>query len=212
MIMGARSWLERLAGHFGEARQLAERAIDSFLALGMRITAAGYHLYLAEIELLDGSAEAALALLLRGDAILAEASEYAVRATIQALLARVYERLGDRDLARAAIALSDELGPTEDVVNYAITHAVRARLALAGGDVEAGERWARSAVEHAFRTDFVKYRGETQLELARILAALGRHEEARSPAQAALELYEAKGDRPGTVEARALLATLGVRA
>ena len=46
--------------------------------------------------------------------------ERAVRSTTQALLADAYERLGDRDAAREAIELSDELTASEDVVNRAM--------------------------------------------------------------------------------------------
>jgi class 3 adenylate cyclase/DNA-binding winged helix-turn-helix (wHTH) protein/tetratricopeptide (TPR) repeat protein len=208
----ARGQLERLAGHFPGARQLVEHAIESYLALGMPMNAAATHMYLAEIELSDGNAAEALLLLLRGDTILAKAREHSMRSTIQGDLSRVYERLGDRDGARAAIALSDQLGVTDDVIPGSVTHAVRARLALQEGDAEAAERWARSAVEHAFRTDFVVDQANAQLELARILAALGRHADATSEAHTALGLYEAKGDRPGAAETQALLDHLSVGA
>jgi class 3 adenylate cyclase/DNA-binding SARP family transcriptional activator len=204
----ARGQLERLAGHFGAARQLVEHAIKSYRALGMPMLAAATHMYLAEIELCDGNAPEALALLLRGDTILAESRERSIRSTIQGDLSRVYERLGDRDGARVAIALSGQLGVTDDVINCPVTHAVRARLALAEGDAAAAERWARSAVEHAVQTDFVSDQAAARQELARILVALGRQQEATAEAHAALELYEAKGDRPGAAETRALLEEL----
>jgi hypothetical protein len=169
-------------------------------------------MYLAEIELSDRNAAEALLLLLRGDTILAKAHEHSMRSTIQGDLSRVYERLGDRDGARAAIALSDQLGVTDDVIPGSVTHAVRARLALKEGDAEAAEHWARSAVEHAFRTDFVLDQANAQLELAHILVALGRHADATSEARTALGLYEAKGDRPGAAETQALLDHLSVGA
>jgi AAA ATPase domain/Adenylate and Guanylate cyclase catalytic domain len=206
-VLLARGQLERLAGNLSDARRLAQHAIDNYRALGMPMSAAASHIDLAEIELLDGNAGDALALLLRGDAVVAEAGEHSIRSTIQATLARVYDQLGDRDAARDAVTLSGRLLP-EDPGNCTITHVVLAHLALADGHAKAAERWARSAVEHAFRTDFVELQAETQLELAGILAALGRQEEATSSARAALELYKAKGDRPGAAETRALLDEL----
>jgi hypothetical protein len=97
-------------------------------------------------------------------------------------------------------------------VNFIITHGVRARLALADGDSETAERWARSAVDHASRTDDIVDQANTRLDLARVLAALERPEDATSEASAALDLFLTKGDRPGTNQARALLDELGARA
>jgi ATP/maltotriose-dependent transcriptional regulator MalT len=166
-------------------------------------------MYLAEIERLDGDNAAALDLLLRADAQLADAHEQSDRATVQAMLARTQERLGDRAAANAAIALSDQLGAPEDVINYTITHAVRARLALAEGDPRAAQRWGRSAVEHASKTDFLAERAEAELELARILAMTGRRQAAAAQARAALQRFQAKGDAPRRAEARAMLVSLG---
>ena len=94
------------------------------------------------------------------------------------------------------------------MLNYAITHRLRAELALGEGDEAAAEHWARSAVHHAYLTDFVITQAAANLGLARVVAALRRTDEARAQAQTALELYEAKGDRNGTAEARAVLAGL----
>ena len=127
---------------------------------------------------------------------------------MQAILAEVYESLGDPDGARAAIDLSDDLGGEDDLLNVVITHAVRARLALADGDHDAAERWARSAVEHAFSTDNTFLQGNAQLALARVLATLGRRDEASSNARAALELFQVKGDRPRADRARELIDEL----
>jgi len=41
-----------------------------------------------------------------------------------------------------------------------------------------------------------------------VLRALGRHEQAAAEAQAALELYERKGDLPGSAVAQTLLSEL----
>ena len=128
------------------------------------------------------------------------------------MLAQVRQVLGDYDGARAAIELCEAVGGQDDVINYAITHAVRARLALAQGDSAAAERWARSAVDHAFQTDFTFVRGETLLTLAAVLESLGRLDEAVTDAHRALELYEAKRDRLGESRARELLEQLGALA
>jgi ATP/maltotriose-dependent transcriptional regulator MalT len=136
--------------------------------------------------------------------------ERAYRSTLQSLLAWAYQLLGDRDAALVAIDLSEELGGPEDVINFANTHGVRARLALAAGEGDTAERWARSAVRYAFMTDFPITRGDAELDLARVLGAVGRQDEASSEARKALECYEVKSDRPGATRARMVLEELGV--
>jgi len=154
----------------------------------------------------------ALATLLRSDAVQLELGQVFFRSTTQAELARTYELLGDRDAARSAIELAEQLTAPEDAVNYAITHTVRAQLALADNDRDVAERWARSAVDHAQRTDFPEHQADAMLELARVLAALGRREETIAEVRAALAVSEAKGDRPRAGKARALLEEFSDRA
>lgn len=63
-------------------------------------------------------------------------------------------------------------------------------------------------MRYAFTTDRPTYQGEAKLELARVLTALGRRDEAIAAAREALAIHEAKGDRPGMAEARAMLREL----
>lgn len=177
----------------------------------MPVRAAVFSDVLIETEFAAGKPAAALQALKRADRRLAQHGERTPRSTIQAYLAEAHEALHDLDAARAAraaIDLADELSAPDDVVNYAITHAVRARLALADEDGDAAEHWARSAVEHAAQTEFVWDQAETRLNLAHVLIALGRRDHAAAEVRAALELYNLKGDRPRAKVARALLKQL----
>jgi class 3 adenylate cyclase/tetratricopeptide (TPR) repeat protein len=203
-----RGEVERLDRRFGDARRLTERALEGFRALGMHTMAATCEQSLAWIELSKGDAASALESLLRADAILAESGERSLRSTTQAMVARAHAILGAPDSSQTALELAEHLSAPQEALNYATTHEVRARLALASGDFEAAERWARSAVSHALETDFVVLQARTKLELARVLSAHGRTEEGRSEARAALGLCDAKGDGPGSDAALALLDTL----
>jgi ATP/maltotriose-dependent transcriptional regulator MalT len=140
------------------------------------------------------------------------AGDRGFRSTTLAMLANVYEILGNREAARSAIELCEQIGGQEDVINFAITDAVRARLALAEGDNEAAERWARSAADHAFETDFTFEQGEALLTLSFVLQTLGRREESISTARRALKLFEAKGDSPYAAQAQARLEDLAAPA
>ena len=161
-----------------------------------------------QLELWLGEPAAALEALQRSDAIFARLGERLTRSTTQAFLAHAHWRLGNADAASAAIRVAEELGGTDDVGTMIETHRLRAEMALAGGDREAAERWARSAVDHALSTDGIVDQATTRLDLARVLGALARHHEAISEAQTALELFEAKQDRPGAERTRALLVDL----
>jgi len=197
--------LKRLEGHFDEARRLTQRGIDELGSLGMGAVQAGLEQDLGQIELSAGDTAAALRALLRSDTVLAQIGERAIRSTTQALLGLTHARLGDQGAAQAAIELSEQLSAAEDILNYALTHQTRSRLALAQGDSAAAESWAKSSVQYWSRTDFSRQPAQARLDLARVLSAIGRGEDAISEARMALELYEAKGDRPGVAEARGFL-------
>jgi class 3 adenylate cyclase/DNA-binding SARP family transcriptional activator len=204
-----RSELARREGRFSEARRLAQRSIEGWRSLGLPEMEAGYELGRADLELSICDPPAALAALHRSDAILAQLGERASRSTTQALLAKAYWQLGNPGEAIAAIELSEELGDPQDIVNFVITHGIRAQLALADGDSEAARRWAQSAVDHASLTDDLISQANTKLDLARVLTALKRPEAAIPEAQAALDLFLTKGDRPGAQQTRAMLHELG---
>jgi hypothetical protein len=209
-IAVGRAEVARLAGRFGDARRQLRHAGYLFRAMGTHTLAAGINQMATETELSAGRPDKALPGLLEADASLAEMGERGIRATTHALLARVFELLGDSDSARTAIELAEDLGGPHDVSAIIITHAVRARLALEDGVTSEAERWARSAVDYADRTDMTLEQARARFELARVLSSRGRRDDASSEAGAALELYRAKGDRPGVAEAQALLDTLDV--
>jgi class 3 adenylate cyclase/tetratricopeptide (TPR) repeat protein len=200
-----RAEVKRLEARFDDARVLAQSARDGFSSLGMKTMAATCDQSLASIALSEGDHDEALQSLLRSEAILAEFGERVVRSTTQAMLARVYERTGAASAALGAATLAEELSAPQDVANFAITNGVRARLALASGDADAAERAARSAVAYALRTDFVGLQAEARLGLASVLSARDDGDAAAREARTALDLFSAKGDRPGSASASALL-------
>lgn len=199
-----RAWLARYEGQFEQAVAHAERGAELVGAL-QKTQGETMHQLVAGLQLVAGNPEAALTAIRRADAPLAAEGERARRSTTQAMLAEICEALGDREGALAAADLSDELSADEDVINWAITHRVRARIASADGDLEGAERWARSAVEYAFMSDFAVHRSATKLELARVLAAGGRTAEAQAAAREALAIAIAKGDKPAVARAEAML-------
>ncbi|HET8978526.1 MAG TPA: adenylate/guanylate cyclase domain-containing protein [Solirubrobacteraceae bacterium] len=204
-----RGELRRLQSDFEGARRLTRRGIEGLAALGMGAAQGGLEQDLGQIELSAGDPAAAIVALARSDAILAELGERALRSTTQGLLALAQARCGDRGAAREAIALCEELGAAEDVINHALVAQTRAVLALGDGDLAGAERWARQAIGHWSRTDTIRSTAGARLDLARILCERGRPHEAAAELKAAGELFRIKGDAPGVAAAEALLDQLG---
>ncbi|MGN6169137.1 MAG: AAA family ATPase, partial [Solirubrobacteraceae bacterium] len=201
------AFVERLSGDFDLALEHAMHAVELLEALQSSEARVARAL-IADIHILAGTPEAALPGLGGLDDSFAERGRRDLRSTVQAVKAQVYVAMGDRESALSAIELSDRLSASDDVINFAITHALRSRLAIAEGDLAGAERWAQSAVQHAFMTDFVSYQAAGKLQLAKTLGEMKRWDEARIEARAALAGYEAKEDRPETAEAQAFLDTL----
>jgi class 3 adenylate cyclase len=206
-----RGYLAMLDGRFDDAARLARESTDVLTDTGLVLAVAGGAHLSVEIRRSAGDLRGALAILEEADRILAGFGERTYRSTTQAHLAEVHQELGDRDATEAAIGLSEQLGVPEDIINFTITHRVRAELALADGNLQEAEQWARSAVDYAFRTDYYDSHATTLLTLARVLAQSGTTEQAAAEARAALALMEAKGDKPRAAQARAMLAGLSVQ-
>jgi ATP/maltotriose-dependent transcriptional regulator MalT len=204
----ARGEVRRLEGDFEKALRLTEQAMEGLRGLGIRVLEAAIAQHVALIHDSAGEPMAAVPALRRADAVLEELGERGIRSTIHAFLAWALATGGDVGAARAACDLADELTAPEDIVNFTITPRARARIALAEGDGERAEELVRTAIQHALRTDAVLEQAAGKLELAHVLAALGRPEEAQPEAREALTIYEAKGDRPGTARAHAVLDEL----
>jgi tetratricopeptide (TPR) repeat protein len=205
----ARSDLGLWNGDLESARHRARSARAAVRELGVSELEGACLQNEAQIEEATGDLEAALALTEQCDAQVVD--QLAFRSTTQAMIARLQSLLGRFGEAREAAELAEALSADEDLMNFAMTHAVRARLALHDGDSEAAERWARSAVELAFRTDFYRTRGEALTDLGDVLEALGQPDEAADALRRARAVYERKGHRPGVAAASARIEELAAR-
>jgi DNA-binding SARP family transcriptional activator len=210
LVTIARGEVQRLEGRMDRGRPLMQEAVEQFRAMRIHTMMASCQNWLAWSELAGGDPGAALAGLLEADRELATIGERSFRSTIQATTAQVHQRLGEPDRARAAVQLAEELVAPKDHLTLVVIFVARARLARAGDDLETAERWAREAIEHAYQTNVTFLQGIAQLELGRAISALRREQEAQSAAREALELFEAKGDRPRASEAQTFVDQLDV--
>ena len=199
--------LARCRGELAHARAIVDEGIAASVRLGIPQHAASVALYASWVEEDAGDLEAALAQLRRSDA-LAHPAAAGHRSTTHAYIAVIEEARGHREASETALMRCEQLGAVDDVVNEAWTRQVRAKLALADGDHEAAEDWARAAARCAFTTDMPREQGAAWLTLAGVLAQRGRHDDAVEHGRAALDIYLKKGDQPAAARARSFLAEI----
>ena len=128
--------------------------------------------------------------------------------TTAAKLARAIAAQGpDRhDEAIRLIATSREAADGEDLVTQALSQGVSARILADRGRHREAEDLARSAAALAAQTDLLSERADIQLDLAHVLAALGRVIESHAATAHAIDLYQRKGNLPGIRESLRHLA------
>ena len=133
---------------------------------------------------------------------LSEMGEKDNLATEAALLARAIAAQGQTRYAEASqlIAISRETAADEDIVTHILGQGLSARIIADRGRHAEASELAFSAVALAAQTDLHSQHADALLDLAYVLAAAGRFPEARDTAKNALDLYQSKGNLPGTRE------------
>jgi tetratricopeptide (TPR) repeat protein len=123
-------------------------------------------------------------------------------ATEAALLARAIAAQGQTRYAEASqlIAISLEAAAGEDLVTQIIGWGLSARMLADRGHYAEATELASSAAALAAQTDLLSQHADALLDLAHVLAASGRFPEAQAAATQALDLYQRKGNLPGTRE------------
>jgi len=122
--------------------------------------------------------------------------------TAAALLARAIAAQGGEryDEAHQLIAISQEAAAGEDLITEIIGQGLSARMLADRGRHAEATGLASSAVALAAQTDLLSQHADALLDLAHVLAASGHFPEAQATATKALDLYQRKGNMPGTRE------------
>jgi class 3 adenylate cyclase/tetratricopeptide (TPR) repeat protein len=119
-----------------------------------------------------------------------------VLSTYAPLRGRLLCALGRHEEAEVLAEQGRQLGAAEDVMTQAIWRQAQALVLSARGDHESAEKLAREAVTISGQTDNLELQGDGHCDLAEVLEAAGRREDAITAWQDALDRYERKGIVP----------------
>jgi tetratricopeptide (TPR) repeat protein len=155
----------------------------------------------ALVQLLAGRPERAEQPLRAGLKKLEATDDRGLLATTAAMLAQALYAQGRFGDAGEQCALAEAEAAGDDIVTQVIWRGVRAKLLARDGDREAAVALAREAVALIEPTDLLTHRADALLDLAEVVGNPAYHD----IAQAALSLYEQKGNAVGVARARALL-------
>jgi ATP/maltotriose-dependent transcriptional regulator MalT len=188
------SHLEAMQGDFDRARDLYRRSRANLEELGWRHLAAMTALVSGAVEMLAPDFGAAERELRHSYEVLDEIGERNYISTIAGDLA---EALYGQDRLEEAEAMSTrcrELAAEDDVASQVRWRCVLGKVRARTADPAEGARLLNEARELIARTDDLNSQGDVLLDLATVLRAMGREEDASRAAIEARSLYERKGN------------------
>jgi class 3 adenylate cyclase len=202
-----RAWLLAMLDRFDEAVPLALESHERQRELdGRRIG----EIRLAEIARMAGDHEAATRHFETLCAWLEEREQLGLLGTYVSLLGRELCALGRFDEAEVLARRGRELAGYKDPLNR-FWQQVQALVLSHRGEHEEAERLAREAVAEVEQSDNLTFQGDAWCDLAEVLHAAGRDDEAAAALADALERYEGKGNIPMARQARARLREIQAR-
>jgi tetratricopeptide (TPR) repeat protein len=183
-----------MAGRFDEGRLLVAEGISTIREVGVRWSLATTPWYTALVEFLAGDYAAAVTALEPAYVELAEVDADLPPAYTAEQLSRLLILLNRWDEAEAFAELAARHWPS-DRFNYVGLASIPADALLAShaGRHGEAEMIARTRVERLARVELFLPRALSHEDLATVLDAVGRHQEAHAERAAAIEIYERKG-------------------
>jgi tetratricopeptide (TPR) repeat protein len=193
---GPRSAIARmrtLQGRFAEATQVLEEASQRGADLGDRIFETVVDGVMGAIALWSGDVERATQTLRRSYDGLVALGDRGFASTAAAEVAEAYVEAGDLEQAWEFATIARQTSASDDVASQSGGRLMQAEVLSARGQHEEAEALAREAVAIMEATDYLAFRGNALVHLAKILRAASKHAEAVEAAGRAVELYEGKG-------------------
>jgi tetratricopeptide (TPR) repeat protein len=185
----ARAWVLAMLGRFEDAVPLAERTRKRIFELtGMNLA----DRVPAYIEAYRGDHAAAVAYLRPFCELLDRRGERFYLSSMAPLLARELCMLGRFDEGQRWVDVARGLGVRQSVFGEAAWRKAQALVHAGRGEHTEALDLARQAVEIVDRTDNLEFQGETYCDLAQVLVAAGRTDEAAEALEQALDRYTRK--------------------
>jgi class 3 adenylate cyclase/tetratricopeptide (TPR) repeat protein len=200
-----RAWLLAMLDRHDEARELAGGAEQQLREFGSPDGATYWN---AAIAHLAGDQETAVTQERAFCAYLEACGRVAELSTYAPLLGRFLCALGRHDEAEPLAERGSELGDPDDVTTQAAWRQTKALVCSARGQHGEAQQLAHEAVAWADRTDNIQHQGDALWDLAEVLEAAGRRDEAIAAWHEALDRYERKGIIPLARRVRERLAVL----
>jgi class 3 adenylate cyclase len=201
----ARAQLLAMLGRFEDAWGIALSAGEQMRELTGNVWADDH---LAAIAALAGDHATAVRYLRRLCDLHERQGSRGYLSTCAPRLGRALCALGRYHEAEPLAQLGRELGDEQDFATQMLWRQVQALVQAHRGEHAEAERLARMAVAISERTDGLNYQGDALCDLAAVLAASGRSEEAAAALEQALERYESKKNLAMVGQARTKLEEL----
>lgn len=164
----------------------------------------------AIVELTAGEAAAAARELEWGLGTFEAMGERNVWSTLAAFLALALAIDGRYEEAAETAQKTEDATAPGDIINEILYRRARVKVLAWQGALDDAEALARDAVGRAERTDMLSFHGDALLDLAAVLEALGRQQDAGTAVEEVLRLYEQKGNLVSAERARHLATELEV--
>jgi class 3 adenylate cyclase/tetratricopeptide (TPR) repeat protein len=204
-----RAELLTMLARFDEANQIAREAGDRFRDLTGDDSADDS---LASIAGIAGRHEEAAVHLRRYCDMLEARGLRPALSTYAPALGHSLCALQRYDEAEQLARLGRELGAEQDIVTQCLWRQVQALVDTHRGQLSDAEQLAREAVALTERTDALNWQGDALCDLAEVLSAAGRQDEAEATFAEALERFVRKRNLAQAAQVRDRAAALGLAA
>jgi class 3 adenylate cyclase len=202
MVALSRANVLAMLGQIAEARALRSAAAEQFRELVGR-SPLGW-----ELEEFAGDYEAAAEELRSFCDRLSEQGLSALLSTHAPMCGRLLCTVGRYGEAEQLALQGHDLGSEDDPITQSLWRQVAALVAAHRAEHSEAERLAREALTYSQKTDSLQVQGDAYFDLAEVLAAAGRGEDAAAAWREALDRYERKGIVPLARRARQRLSAL----
>jgi tetratricopeptide (TPR) repeat protein len=198
-----------MRGELALAREEINRARDEARELGQLTFLGALEMGATEVELTAGSAEAALEAGRVGIGHLEAAGEQGWLSTLFGYVAEALYRLGRDEEAWQLTTRAEEAGAEDDVMTLMLVRQVRSKLLARSGELEEAERLAREAVAMSPGPEDPVHHADALVDLAHVLAAAGKRDEALEVLSEAHTFFAGKGHTVGVARVEEMRSDLG---